>query len=371
MNQNLKLGTTEAISIMLIVPFAHLLVTLPKLLLQDQGSGSILNIIYITILALFSVFILTLLYKNFKGKDILDVSNYLLGKPFMYIIGLVYISYFIFVASLTLRNVAENLKTIYFNNTPLPYIIFFLAICIGFINKYNIKSIIKTNLIILVIVIIALFTLSIFSINDFVPERIYPILGDGISNTFLHGINNIFIFTNIAFLFFLMPLLRNTSKFNKISYISIIISGLFILTAITSLLLMFPLEISSNSNSPIYLQSRQIVLGKFIQRVDAFYVLVWIITILSYLSIIIAFINLIFKKIANIQNRSTISYCFVLILFGLSLIYKNTIEVRKVDLGILKTSTLSIVFGISFLILILGNIKKKLKGDNTKYEQNT
>ena len=371
MNFNNKLGTTEAISILLIVPFAHLLVTLPKVILQDQGSSSVVNIIFITLLALVSVFILTILYKKFKCMDILDISNYLFGKAFMYIVGIVYIAYLIFVASLTLRNVAENLKTIYFNNTPIPYIIFFLVLGIAFINKYNFKTVIKTNLIILLIVILALITLSIFSINDFVPERLFPILGEGVNNTFVKGASNVFIFTNITFLFFLMPLLRDVNKFNKVSYIGIIISGLFILTTIGSILLMFPLEISSNSNSPIYLQSRQITLGKFIQRVDAFYILVWLITILSYISTTIAFVNLIFKKIANIENKSTISYCFVLLLAGLSLVYQNTIQVRKIDLGILKISSLSIIFGFSFIVLILGNIKKKLKGDYKEYEQST
>lgn len=368
MGSNAKLGTLEAMSIILIVPLAQLLVTMPKIILQDQGSSSIINIIYITLIALFLTFIITLLYKNFKGMDILDISNYLFGKPFQFIVGLIYILYLIFVSSLTFRNIAENLKTIYFNNTPIPYILLFLSLGIGFISKYNFKSIVKCNLIILIIAVIAIVSLSIFSINDFVPERIYPILGNGINNIFISGASNIFIFINIGFLFFIMPLLRDYSKFNKISYLSILISGIFILLTIGSLLLMFPLNISSNSNSPLYLQSRQITLGKFIQRVDAFYVLIWIITILSYISIVIGFVNLIFKKIANLENKSTVSYCFILLLFGLSLIYKNTIQVRKVDLGILKFSSLALVFGFSFLILLIGNIKKKLKGDNRKYE---
>ena len=371
MDLNNKLGVSEAISIMLIVPLAHLLVTLPKLILQDQGSSSILNIIFITLLALVAISLLIILYKNFKGMDILDISNYLFGKLFMYIVGIIYIAFFIFVTSLTLRNAAENLKTIYFNNTPIPYIVFFLMLGIAFINKYNFKTVIKTNLIILLIVTVALITLSIFSVKDFVPERLFPILGDSFNNTFVKGASNIFIFANITFLFFLMPLLRDVNKFNKISYIIIIISGLFILTTIGSLLLMFPLEISSNSNSPIYLQSRQITLGKFIQRVDAFYILVWIITILSYISTTIAIVNLIFKKIANIENKTITSYCFILLLAGLSLIYQNTIQIRKLDLSILKISSLVIIFGFSFTVLLLGNIKKKIKGDYKKYEQNT
>ena len=108
MENNNKIGFMEALSVSLIVVFAHLILLLPKIIIEDQGTGSIINVIYVSLLALFAVYILNILYKKFKGMDILDISNFLFGKKFRFIVGIIFIVHAIFVSSLLLRNTAEN-----------------------------------------------------------------------------------------------------------------------------------------------------------------------------------------------------------------------------------------------------------------------
>lgn len=358
MESNIKIGFMEALSILLIVVFAHLILLLPKIIIEDQGTGSVINIIYVTLLALFAVFILNLLYKKFKGMDILDISGFLFGNKFKFIIGLIYIIHTIFVASLLLRNTAENLKTTYFQNTPTPYIAFFMLVGVAYLNKFNLKTIIKCNLIIIPLIAVSFIALFVLSADNFVFERIFPILGYGAENTFLKGSANIFCFGNIFFLLLIMPYLKDYREFKKLSYVSIILSSFFILITILGILLVFPLNVASTSNIPLYMQTRTLTFGKLLQRLDALFILIWDLNILSYLSIIIGFVVSIFKKITNIQTGKTISYTFVTILLGASLIYKNIIETRLLDSDWYKNFTLIFVFGMGFLILLLANIKK-------------
>lgn len=86
--------------------------------------------------------------------------------------------------------------------------------------------------------------------------------------------------------------------------------------------------------------------------------LIWILTILSYLSIILAFILIIFKKITNVQNKVAVSNCFLAILFGISLLYSNIIQVRHLQSNAYKNIVLIFAFTIPILILILANIKQ-------------
>ena len=74
----------------------------------------------------------------------------------------------------------------------------------------------------------------------------------------------------------------------------------------------------------------------------------------------IAFILLIFKKITNVQNKSAISNCFLAILFGISLIYSNILQIRFLQSTIYKKSVLIFIFGVNIAILILGNIKQMI-----------
>ena len=100
MESNTKIGFSEALCVLLIVVISHLILTVPKIVLKNQGSSSALNIIFITLVALFIVFLINLLYKHFKGMDILDISNYLFGKKFKFFIGIAYIAFFLFTSSL-------------------------------------------------------------------------------------------------------------------------------------------------------------------------------------------------------------------------------------------------------------------------------
>lgn len=367
MEDNNKIGFAEALSVILILVLSHLTLLLPKIIIQSQGSATLINIVYITLLALFAIFILNKLYKNFKGMDILDISGYLFGKTFKFIVGVSLIVCFLFIASLLIRITAENLKTMYFQNTPTPYIVFFILFAVAMINRYTLKTIIKTNLIVTPLIAISFIVLLILSSSDFVFERLFPILGYGFENTFIKGSMNLFCFGNLVFLFFLMPHLKDYNQFNKLSYTSVIITGLLLLLVIGSILLMFPISIASGSSIPLYLQTRAITIGKFIQRIDALFVLIWNLSVLSYSSIIIGFINYIFKKITNVQNSSTVSYTFVAILFGTCLLYNNILQTRKLEAEGYKYIALSLTFIVSFIILILANIKKKfIKKDNIK-----
>lgn len=209
---NEKIGFGEALCILIIVTLSHLILTLPKTIIDSQGSSSILNVIYISFLAIFVIILITKLYKNFKGQDILDISNFLFGKPFKFILGLVFIAYFMFVSSLLIRSTSENIKTMYFKDTPIPYIILILLTCAGFINSLGTKAVIKCNLIIVPCIIIALSFIFLLSSNNFVFERIFPVLGYGAKNTFINGAGNLFAFSSIIFLFFIMPLLQNYNR---------------------------------------------------------------------------------------------------------------------------------------------------------------
>ena len=210
---NEKIGFGEALCILIIVTLSHLILTLPTTIIQSQGSSSILNIMYVYIIVLIIIFFITKLYKNFRGKDILDISSFLLGRWFKFIIGLAFIAYYIFAASLLVSNTSENLKTMYFHNTPISFIVLFLLLAAGFINKLGPKAVIKCNLIIVPLIIVILVLIFLANSRNLSFTQVFPILGYGAKNTFVNGLSNIYAFSSISFLFLIMPLLKDYKRF--------------------------------------------------------------------------------------------------------------------------------------------------------------
>ena len=114
-----KLGTIEAIAILLTICISHYLLSFPQSILYQLKSSALLNTIFISIIAILIVALIVRLFKKFPGQDILDVSEFLAGKKFKNIIGIIFISYFIISSAVLLRHFCKTLKVIYFPSTDI------------------------------------------------------------------------------------------------------------------------------------------------------------------------------------------------------------------------------------------------------------
>ena len=92
-----KIGKIEAICLMLIIVINELIINVPNMIILDTKTGSTLNIIYVSILAVAFAYIICKLFKPFYGKDILDVSEYVGGRVLKIILGVLFILFFIYI----------------------------------------------------------------------------------------------------------------------------------------------------------------------------------------------------------------------------------------------------------------------------------
>ena len=232
-----KLTSIEAIFLMVIVTINRIILNVPQKILSSCGSSSILNIFYVSIIAIIFTLIIVYLFKHFSNSDIIDVSEYVGGKILRIIIGLMIVIYLLLVVSASLRNFSEILYITYYNKTHVFYIIMSFIIVSVISNFLGENSIIKTNVIITITIIISLIITFLSVTSNFIFQRIFPILGYGAYNTFFLGLSNILAFNGLFAIYFLMPMLSNVHDFKRISIVSIVIISLFLLTSTACLLL--------------------------------------------------------------------------------------------------------------------------------------
>ena len=123
--------------------------------------------------------------------------------------------------------------------------------------------------------------------------------------------------------------------------------------------MMFPFISFTDEMLSIYLLTRLIEFGKFFQRVDAIFVLIWILSAFSFLSITIEFANRILKKLVNLKTHKELSYSMSAIIFSLALSFANLSTIKFMQNEILRYFVITLVFGISLIVLILANLKLK------------
>ena len=353
-----KIGTVEAIMLILTIIVAHSVLSMPTNILSSYKSASILNIIYVGIIAICISFLIYKLFKNFPNMDIIDISEVIGGKFFKNIIGIVFIIYFIVTSSLMLRNFCESIQILYFPMTDITFIIALIVIAIAISNRLDFIGTIKTNVIIIPIALIGVLFLFFTNINKFVPERIFPILGEGAFNTFVIGLTNIASFGGIAYLYFLPPLLKDGTNFKKITLISISSTAIYLAFTIAVLLFIFTFFVDVSEISPLYTATRYIEFGTFFQRLESIFLLIWILVFECYLSIVCKFSMNIFQKITGISNKKALLDVFLLLIFSISLIPKNLAISQSFESKIYPYLMIGIALVLVIFILIFANIAK-------------
>jgi len=356
-----KIGTIEAIMIVLTIIITHTILSMPREILVSTKSATIINLIFVSIIAIFISYLIYRLFKNFPSLDIIDVSELLGGKIFKTIIGTIFILYFIISSSILLKSFCESLKIIYYPMTNIIFIILLFIIAICTVNRLNFNASLKTNLLIVPLVLASMIFLFFANMNKFTPERIFPILGDGFFNTFILGLGNLSAFGGIAYLYFLPPLLKEPEKMKKIALVSIGISAIYLILCVSTLLFMFSFFINTNEITPLYNATRYIEFGNFFQRLESVFLLIWILEFACYLSIVSKFAMNIFKKITNIETSQPLIDIFGLLILSIALIPKNYAISEKFETQIYPSLVLGIGIFLGLIILILANINQKKK----------
>ena len=354
-----KIGTIEAVLVILTVIISHSILSLPRDLIVRTKSATIINIIYVTIICTLFALLISKLFKKFGNADILDVSEYLGGKIFKHIVGAIFIFYYMVSSSILLRNFCEALGLVYFQMTPIIFIIllFVIGSCIS--NRLGFNISLKVNLIILPIALVSIIFIFIANFKSFDIQKIFPILGGGFKDTFITGLLNISAFEGLKYLYFLPPYLKEPEKYKKISILSAILTGLYLILCVSIILFIFPSFFTTNEIMPLYSAARYISFGNFLQRLESIFMMVWILSFISYLTIATKFAISIFQKMTNIKNTKEVINVFGLLTLAISMFPKNLAVSTFGETKVYSYVSIAVIFIFGITILVLANLKKR------------
>lgn len=294
----------------------------------------------------------------FLGLDIVDISEYLGGKTFKKIIGLLFILYFIINSSILLREFCEALKIVYYPMTNIFFVILFFIFAIAITNKLDFSSTLKTNLIIVPIVLISGILLFVANVKNFNYATVCPILGEGFVDTFILGVGNIYSFSSIIALYFLPPFLKKIQDFKKISIISIAIFIVYLILTICTISFMFSAFMSKDEILPLYAAARYIQIGTFFVRLESIFLLIWIMLFACYLSVASKFSMLVLKKITNVKEIKIFAYPVAILMLAFSLIPGTYATVKQYESNIYPYVSIGFNYIFCILLLIFANFKK-------------
>lgn len=174
-----------------------------------------------------------LLYRKYHGKTLVEINQLILGKWIGTLISILYIWYFIHLASLVLRNFGEYTLTVSLPETPL----WFMMLCYVGVTAYSVRSGLevtsRTAELIIPLIFIFLIIIFLVLIPYFDITNIKPIMADG-PLPVLRASLSVLTFPfgeSIAFLM-LLPYLHSSGKVKKTYIFSFLLAGSLLLASV-------------------------------------------------------------------------------------------------------------------------------------------
>jgi len=363
-----KIRTFEAITICVIVVLNKIILNPTKTIIYATGSSSILNMLYVCLFVALIGWLICKVFAKFPNSDILDVSSYCFGKGFTRIYAFAFWVFFLFVAAISVRSFVENLKMFYPEGNDIRLLILFFLVAACLANLKGAGSVGRISAFITPLTAIGI-TITFLSVMGlFNWNRIFPLFGYGLNQTFLLGVSNIYAFSSLSVLYFLPPLLEKQKDFQKVTTITLVITAILLIFSITSMILALSFSFTSSALSPMYLVIRSIEWGSFFESPEAIFTFIFILSMICFLAVLIMVCLSIVSKMGTLSNGRTLAFSLGEIIFGISLLPKDIPSINFLEAVVYKYFSLILVFGISIIVLLVGYWKRKKKGGKLSNE---
>lgn len=136
-------------------------------------------------------------------------------------------------------------------------------------------------------------------------------------------------------------------------------------------LLVVPYPTSTENIIPYLHLARYVNYGRFFERIESIFVLIWSLAALSYLSVGSFFLIYIIKKTFRLQYYRPLILPISLILFTLCLMPQSLLSAADLEVNIFRKFAWIVTFGVPIVVLLLAKLvkrKKKVENAMKKYK---
>jgi len=346
LKKNVVFGRWEGISMLLIVICTQIFVNMPRVAAEEAGTAGWILVLYVSLLSIGIFGLITVLYRRFEGKDLLDIAQETFGPAGRITLGIILVLFILFIASLVLREFSENIKIISLNMSPISYVAFFFAVSMAIGAYMGIEAIVRVAAIAVPVIILGYILIAV-GVTQYVEiSKITPLLGAGPYRIFVKGISRMSLYAGIILVFFIPPFLKTNKNLRFVGYVSLWMSTVFMTLSTLVYLLVYQFPASIENFLPMYQLARLIKYGRFFERIESVFMVIWGMTAFLYLSITFFFIVYIFHKSMGLKYYRPLVLPFAILLYTLSLIPENLVTAIRFE-------TATCIFPLNCLPLVI------------------
>ncbi len=315
-----KFGTHEAVCLITITITSKMFFTSPGILANILGTA----IWYMTLLSAATAAVgftfVYLLLKRFPGKNIVEAFEASLGRFCGFIFSFLLAMLFMLNASAIVREFVEVLKVYVLPLTPISILVGTFVAVVAVASFLGLEAIARYAKLSAYILLASFIAVLMLASQKYETFRMFPIFGHGLEKTILHGLVRSSFYGEVLILAVVAGSLQGTKYVKKAGYLSLVLSGILVSSALLVFTLTFPYYTGAEITAPMYQLTAMIDYGRFLQRLEPIFLFIWFIS--SFISVTAIFYTSVslYCKMFRIQDMRPIIFPFAIILFTVAMI---------------------------------------------------
>ncbi|MFD2171474.1 GerAB/ArcD/ProY family transporter [Tumebacillus lipolyticus] len=359
------LGRIELLSLIFIASIADAALIYPQQLVH-YGSSAGWMIPLISMLISFGIWawVGPVLVKAGPKADFVSLARRFLG-PFCLPILLIISIYLLLDMTALVRGFVEAVISTVLPRSPISFVtIPFMLMVLQFAYT-GVEGLSRVAWLMTPLTMISFLALLVLNTNWWTVEYLFPFFGNGIWMLLKGGGMFTCVFTNLFLLMVLLSRLRDRKDAIRIGYWSILLVAL-VYTVITLVFIMaFSPDGALRSPYPMYQLGRLIYIGRFIQRLEALFVFVWVTLALMKASVLLWAISYLIASAFRMPVNRPLVFPLGVIVYSLMFLPASFVEMLELNnLYIVQWGFLFIiVLPLLTMIFFRIRLKKEARAD--------
>ncbi len=270
-----KVSGTQLCLLMFSFIAPTVILVIPGLMSSLAKQDSWLTILPTLLIGALNIGIMLTLSKRYPGMTIIQYSAHIIGKWPAKLLSCYLIYVWFNFDFIILNQHIQFINTVFLMKTPSVVISLTLAIFCCIAVYMGIEAIARCNEYLALLNIVLLIPLLFLMLAESDPERLRPVMGNGIVPVFQASVFPIAYITQFFTLGWLLPYLNQPKQAAKASFLSLgIISGLLCITLLPLIMVFGPL--TEKLTFPVLSVIQYIGIKGSFERLEALAVAIWV-----------------------------------------------------------------------------------------------
>jgi len=280
-----RMGVAEGIALVFVVTFKSVFLSEPVRSIVN-GAGLAWLIVFLHGMVLLGLLLLMLqVFKHYPGCDLLEVAERILGKWGAWLVGIYYVCLFVFNSALNLRQFAENTLLTALPQIEFKVIAFWYGVAAAVLVYFGVESLARALYTILPFIVSAVIIVLLLLRPFYQIYFLAPWLGTGIGQVISFSLKVVGIDLPAVLLLVLATRFPNLAVVKNAAIFGLTIST--VLKSLSTLVfcMVFGTAVGQEKVLPFYEMARLVYLSRYLQRVEALFIILWVIVGLGCIAV--------------------------------------------------------------------------------------